>query len=98
MLPEDILNTPYPLVKGNCIDIITYNLYSGAWWKGKKALLIKTQWNISGDRIQKGSQVLILKPMQYKRFGQFIHHGAFAIIDGNKTEIWGVDCYDLILI
>ena len=98
MTPDKITSYGKPSPYGSTIDIITYNLYSADWWKGQTALLTKTQENISGDVIKKGWQVTIIQVMQEKRFNYYIHHGGFAIRDPFGIEIWGVDCYDLILL
>lgn len=97
MIAKHAIKECNQLFKSKEIDIVKYNLYTAAWWRGRQAILLKNKCNISGEIIYKGMEVCILDKMQTFRFGKTLHVGMFWVKGINEVQILGVSYSDLIL-
>ncbi len=62
-----------------------------SFFEHKKGTLLRTYANADGEKIKKGSLIVIIEKMQKVRFGDLIHVNRFYVQDLNtNVEIGGV--------
>ena len=94
----DIIQRLDRFIAAHGIDIVKYNVKGRHWWKGRKAIITRRYENVCKEVIPVEATVCILYPMQYIRFKEVIHCGAFFVRDlDTGVSVGGISYRDLVL-